>query len=77
MSNRAIRREQLNFDPLYADKQGCISQPLNDIMIADMSVWEFLQEANNLSIEVGGKQAYHYRQELTNKISGNHHYQNL
>ena len=55
MSNRAIRREQLNFDPLYADKQGCISQPLNDIMIADMSVWEFLQEANNLSIEVGGK----------------------
>jgi hypothetical protein len=77
MSNRAIRREQLNFDPLYADKQGCINQPLNDIMIADMSVWEFLQEANNLSIEVGGKQAYHYRQELTNKISGNHHYQNL
>jgi len=77
MSNRAIRREQLNFTALNTDKNGCINQPLNDVIIADMSAWEFLQEAHNLSIEVGGKQAYHYRQDLTNKISGNHHYPNL
>ena len=77
MSNRAIRREQLNFAPLNTDKNGCINQPFNDVIIGDMSAWEFLQEAHNLSIEVGGKQAYHYRQDITNKMSGNHHYSNL
>jgi len=76
MSNRAIRREQLNFAPLHADKHGCINQPLNDVIIADMSAWEFLQQAHNLSIEVGGKQAWNYRQDLTNKMSG-HHLTNL
>lgn len=76
MSNRAIRREQLNFAPLHADKNGCINQPLNDVIIADMSAWEFLQQAHTLKIEVGGKQAWNYRQDLTDKMSG-HHLTNL
>ena len=72
MSNRAIRREQLNFAPLLADKNGCLNQPLNDIVIADMSAWTFLQQAHALSIEVGGKKAYQYREEITKKMSGHH-----
>ena len=71
MSNRAIRREQLNFAPLHADKNGCIHQPLNDIMVADMTVWDFLQEAYRLSVEVGGIQAYTYRENITNTIGSN------
>ena len=71
MSNRAIRREQLNFAPLNADKNGCIHQPLNDIMVADKTMWEFLQEANLLSVEVGGIQAYKYRENITKTIGSN------
>lgn len=71
MSNRAIRQEQLNFAPIYADKNGCIHQPLNDIMVADMTVWDFLQEAYRLSVEVGGIQAYTYRENITNTIGSN------
>lgn len=65
MSNRAIRNNQLNFDPLNKDKYEvfqALNEPLNNAN--DISVWEFLNDAQRYEIEIGGMKSYEYRQKI-------------
>jgi len=73
MSNRAIRYNQLNFDPMQKDKYAIfegIHKSLNPA--TNMTVWNFIQEATNYDVEIGGINAWDYRQKiqnLTNAVS--------
>jgi len=71
MSNRAIRNNQLNFDPMHKDKYAIfegIHKSLNNA--TDMTVWNFIQEASHHDVEIGGISAYNYRQKVQNLTQG-------
>jgi len=67
MSNRAIRNSKLNFDTMNKDKYEvfqALNEPLNNA--SDMTVWQFIQEAATYDVEIGGINAYQYRQKVQN-----------
>jgi hypothetical protein len=73
MSNRAIRNNQLNFDPMNKDKYEvfqALNTPINNAH--DRSVWEVISDAQRYDVEIGGMKAHEYRskvQTLTNAVS--------
>jgi len=71
MSNRAIRNNQLNFDPMRNDKYAIfegIHKSLNPA--TNMTVWNFIQEATTYGVEIGGVPAYDYRQKVQTLTHG-------
>jgi len=71
MSNRAIRNNQLNFDPMQKDKYAIfegIHKSLNPA--TNMTVWNFIQEATNYGVEIGGISALEYRQKVSKLTQG-------
>ena len=54
MSNRAIRNNQLNFDPMNKDKYAFFKDIHANLNPAkDITVWNFLQEATQHNVEIG------------------------
>jgi len=75
MSNRAIRYNQLNFDPLHKDKNAFI-EALNSNLNADHTIWTFLQEARYHDVKVGGICATEYQNNVAN-LTQSYQYGNL
>jgi hypothetical protein len=71
MSNRAIRNNQLNFDPMNKDKYAFFKDIHANLNPAkDITVWNFLQEATQHNVEIGGVTAYDYRQKVQTLTQG-------
>jgi len=65
MSNRAIRNNQLNFDPMNKDKYEvfqALNTPINNAH--DRSVWEVISDAQRYDVEIGGMKSHEYRSKV-------------